>query len=109
MKGCTKKCLGFMAIIGILYLWYKSYCLCEEDEETCDYYQPLPVSDTLLDINSATVEDLQKVNGVGESLAEKIVEYRNENGPFQSKDDIRKVKGVGEHNFPTIYDQIMVR
>ncbi|MFQ5586037.1 MAG: ComEA family DNA-binding protein [Thermodesulfobacteriota bacterium] len=107
MKKCTKW-LGFFMIIGALYLWYKSYFSIEENDEPYDFYQAPPERGPGLDINSATVEELQAISGIGESLAERIVEYRNENGPFLSIDDVRKVKGVGEHNFHTIRAKIVV-
>lgn len=109
MKKCTcTKWLGFFMIIGALYLWYKSYFAVEEDEEPYDFYQAPPAEEPGLDINSATVEELQGIRGVGESLAQRIVEYRNEHGPFLMVEDVRKVSGVGEHNFDTIRDQIVV-
>ncbi|MFQ5328396.1 MAG: ComEA family DNA-binding protein [Thermodesulfobacteriota bacterium] len=107
MKKCTKW-VGFFMIIGALYFWYKSYFAVEEDEEPYDFYQAPSVEEPGLDINSATAEELQGVRGVGESLAERIVEYRNEHGPFLTVDDLRQVSGVGEHNFNTLRDQLVV-
>ena len=49
-----------------------------------------------IDLNSATVEDLVKVPGIGESLAARIVEFRTKNGPFERVDDLLKVRGIGE-------------
>lgn len=60
-----------------------------------------PTSD-LIDINTATVDELDTLPGIGPTTAQKIVEYRDTNGPFLSKEDIVNVSGVG----PTTYDRI---
>jgi competence protein ComEA len=49
-----------------------------------------------VDINSATVEQLDGLKGVGPAKAKAIVEYRAKNGPFKSVDDLEKVKGFGK-------------
>ncbi|MFN2360535.1 MAG: ComEA family DNA-binding protein [Marinobacter sp.] len=49
-----------------------------------------------VDINTADIETLASLNGIGESKAEAIVAYRDTNGPFQSSDDLTNVKGIGE-------------
>lgn len=49
-----------------------------------------------VDINSATVEQLDVLKGVGPAKAKAIVEYRTKNGPFKSVDDLEKVKGFGK-------------
>ena len=53
-------------------------------------------SDGKVNINTATKAELVKLHGVGPGLAEKIIEYRNANGPFQKPEDLRKVQGVGK-------------
>lgn len=50
---------------------------------------------TKININTADVNELMKLAGVGRSLAEKIVQYRDTNGPFKKATDLRKVDGVG--------------
>jgi competence ComEA-like helix-hairpin-helix protein len=49
-----------------------------------------------LDLNSARMEDLAELPGIGEKLAERLVEYRRSHGGFRSVEDLRKVQGVGE-------------
>lgn len=48
-----------------------------------------------IDINTATVEQLVEVKGIGEVLAQRIIEYRQANGSFKSLNDLENVKGVG--------------
>ncbi len=49
-----------------------------------------------LNLNTATVEELVQIKGIGETLARRIVEYRDQHGPFRSVDDLLQVKGIGE-------------
>ena len=49
-----------------------------------------------IDINSAPVEDLQRLPGIGEKRAQAIVAWREEHGPFQSVDELVQVSGVGD-------------
>ena len=48
-----------------------------------------------ININTADVKELMKLEGVGRRVAEKIVEYRDTHGPFKKADELRKVEGVG--------------
>ena len=48
-----------------------------------------------ININTADVKELMKLEGVGRRVAEKIVEYRDTHGPFKKPDELRKVEGVG--------------
>jgi len=49
----------------------------------------------LLDLNSASREELQKIPGIGPVLAERLVRYREEHGPFGSPEDLLQVPGIG--------------
>lgn len=59
-------------------------------------------------INTATKTELMNLNGIGESKATDIINYRNENGLFQSIEDIKKVSGIGDKLFEKIKDQITI-
>ena len=61
-----------------------------------------------IDINSATSEELIKLKGIGEVLAEEIIIYRDENGGFRNIEEIMNVKGIGESIFNDIRDHIYV-
>ena len=58
----------------------------------------------LVNINTATKEELQTVKGIGESKAENIIKYRETNGNFEKIEDIKNVDGIGE----TLYEQIKI-
>ena len=48
-----------------------------------------------ININTASAEELTQLQGVGAKYAAKIVEYREQNGPFASEEDIMKISGIG--------------
>ena len=55
-----------------------------------------------VDINAADAAELSVLPGIGAELARRIVEYRAENGPFASAEEIMKVRGIGEGKFEAI-------
>lgn len=65
-------------------------------------------SGLLLDINSATVEQLMDLPGIGELKAQAIMTYRSDHGPFQTIEDLMEVPGVGESIFESIKNLIIV-
>lgn len=62
----------------------------------------------LIDINSATIQELDTLPGIGPTLAQAIVDYRNEFGPFFAIEDIMFVDGIGADTFEAIKDLITV-
>lgn len=62
----------------------------------------------LVNINTATIEELQTLSGVGEATARVIVEDREQNGPFASPEDLMRVSGIGEKKFAKVRDYICV-
>lgn len=51
---------------------------------------------------------LQKVRGIGPAMAGKIVDYRRENGKFNSIEDLKNISGIGEKIFENLKDQLTV-
>lgn len=62
----------------------------------------------LININTADMYKLCKLDGIGESIAASIVDYRAKNGVFKTVDDLKKVKGIGNSKFNAIKDKITV-
>jgi competence protein ComEA len=62
----------------------------------------------LLNINSASATELETLPGIGEVLAATIVEYRDQNGPFASVDDLLDVSGIGPATLEEIRDQVTI-
>lgn len=64
------------------------------------------ISNNIVNINNATLEELKTLNGIGDSKAKSIIEYREQNGGFKSIEDIKNVTGIGDKMFETIKEQI---
>jgi competence protein ComEA len=62
----------------------------------------------LININAASATELETLSGIGEVLAATIVEYREQNGPFASVDDLMDVSGIGPATLEEIRDQVTV-
>ena len=60
----------------------------------------------MININTATKEQLILLPGIGETLAQRIIDYRTANGPFQKIEDLMNVTGIGEKRFDAIKDLI---
>jgi competence protein ComEA len=60
------------------------------------------VSDGLIHLNKSSASDLDKLPGIGPTLAQRIIDWRSANGGFKSVDDLRKVGGIGEKLFAGI-------
>lgn len=65
-------------------------------------------TNSIININDASVEQLMTLSGVGESKAKSIIEYRNKNGKFIKPEDIMNVTGIGESLYNKIKDNITV-
>lgn len=63
----------------------------------------------LININTATIEQLDSLPGIGPSKAEAIITYRDENGKFNSTDDLEKVPGIGKKTLDSLSEYITVQ
>ena len=61
-----------------------------------------------ININQASVEEIAQLDRVGLKYAERIVKYREDNGPFESPEDILKVRGIGPKTFEANRDRITI-
>lgn len=62
-----------------------------------------------ININTASIKELTKLNGIGDTIASSIIEYRDTNNGFKTIDEIKKVKRIGEKTFNKIKDFITVK
>jgi competence protein ComEA len=70
--------------------------------------EPVASSSDLININTAASFELESLPGIGPTTAAKIIEYRDENGPFFSIEDIINVSGIGPGTYERIKDLITV-
>lgn len=61
-----------------------------------------------VNINTATADEIAQLKNIGSTYAVRIVEYRQENGPFEKPEDILKVKGIGEKTYELNKNKIVV-
>ena len=61
-----------------------------------------------ININTASKDELKRLKGIGEAIAQNIIDYRNEYGNFDSIEEIINVKGIGKAKFEDIKDHITV-
>jgi len=71
--------------------------------------QPVAASTArVVDLNTASAEELTTVPGIGPTLAQRIVEFREKEGPFRRVEDLMKVKGIGEKSFQKLRQHVKV-
>ena len=61
-----------------------------------------------LDINQASVQQLIDLPGIGEAIAQRIVDFRKKNGPFRRVEDLLKIKGIGEKSLEKLRPHVRV-
>ena len=65
-------------------------------------------ADAPVDLNAATVDQLTTIPGIGRVTAERIVQWREQNGPFRRAEDLMKVKGIGDKSFDKLRPYVKV-
>lgn len=108
-------CLILAAFLGGLYLGRN---IRGDEIQTATLNAPsVPVSSTSrpasqqkekVNINTADIYTLMTLDGIGETYAQRIIDYREANGPFEKIEDIKNVPGIGEKRFELIKDSITV-
>ena len=74
-----------------------------EAEET---EEPASTVPAIINVNTATAEELETLPGIGPVLAQRIIAYREEYGPFQSVGELAFVSGIGEKKLEAIWDLV---
>ena len=85
--------LSFVAVISPVYI--------QAEEESAKLEK--------VNINTASLDELTKIKGIGPAYAQGIIDYREANGPFEKPEDITNVKGIGPKTFEAIKDIITVK
>ncbi len=107
MKTRTRIVLGvaFLLILtGALILFTPFGKIAKLENKTI--LLPTPAKFSLIDVNKASIKDLEKLPGVGPSKARAIVEYREKNGAFKQIQDLLKVSGIGKETLKRFSNMI---
>ena len=88
-----RKILTLFVVIAVLMTFVPALWAAETDK---------------VNINTATVEEIAKLEKIGPKYAERIVQYRKDHGPFEKPEDITKVKGIGPKTFELNKNKITV-
>ncbi|MDE6519154.1 MAG: helix-hairpin-helix domain-containing protein [Ruminococcus sp.] len=78
------------------------------EEITINSEEYTEVADLYININTATHDELVKLNGIGDYRAEQIITYRNENGGFKNIEELINVSGIGKEIFDSICEYVYV-
>lgn len=65
-------------------------------------------SGDLVNINTADVEQLSTLKGIGPAMAQRIIDYREQNGKFKTLDELKNVRGIGQKKFDALKDKITI-
>ncbi|NLD79099.1 MAG: hypothetical protein GX641_02050 [Mollicutes bacterium] len=82
-------------------------CLCPEPEfnDAC-FCSEIEETNNLISLNTATMEELMTLTGIGESKAKAIIKYREDNGSFTSLDQLKEISGIGDSIFDKVKEDI---
>lgn len=86
----------------------KIYVPSINDNEIEEYKDTTSRSSTV-NINTATLEELTSLPGIGELTAQRIIDYRKQNGKFKTIDDLKNVSGIGESKFNNLKEKITAK
>ncbi|MFH1753006.1 MAG: ComEA family DNA-binding protein [Candidatus Omnitrophota bacterium] len=92
-------------LAGSCVTYYKNRPGCHPEEQG-DLLSPKDISRKVVNINTADINALISVKGIGVKTAERIVDYRQVNGGFFSKEDIMNIRGIGPSKYEALRDQI---
>lgn len=61
-----------------------------------------------ININRANIKELETLPRIGPKMAERIIIYRHQQGPFRTKEDLKKIRGIGDKTFELVKDLIVI-
>ncbi|MEW6441756.1 MAG: helix-hairpin-helix domain-containing protein [bacterium] len=96
----TRKTLLCLAAFLLLLAWTSPLALAQAAG---------PEKTKAVNINTAAADELVQLPKVGEKMAERIIDYRQKNGPFKAVEDLKGVQGIGDKNFEQLRPLITVK
>lgn len=96
-------------ILGVLLAATPTWVAAQQKAQPPKPAPKAAAADTaIVNLNTATVEQLDGLPGIGAKMAARIVEYRQKNGPFKKIEDLMNVQGIGEKNFLKLKPRLTV-
>ncbi|MBU2103255.1 MAG: helix-hairpin-helix domain-containing protein [Candidatus Omnitrophota bacterium] len=90
-----RKALLFIALVIIVGAAVRYYWIKTKTNAPVSYVERQAAPTTLINVNNAHAEDLEKIPGIGPELARRIIAFRAQNGTFKTLSDLTKIKGIG--------------
>lgn len=99
-----KKMFSMLLVLSLLFAFSSSvYAMGEQTQGKAS-----TAKSSKINLNTAGADELVKLPRVGDKTAQRIIEYRQQNGKFKRIEDIMKIKGIGEKTFKKMEDMITV-
>ncbi len=95
-------CAGIFLLQGAGALRSRATASVRFPHEERPVFRSLPETDGKLDINQASAEEIQKANGIGPALSQRIIELREARGGFRFIEELMDVSGIGEKRFEAL-------
>ena len=102
LSSADNDCFNLTTVIDNYELFYIPFEAGYQEE--C-----VPVTEKKVNINTATKEELATINGISETIAEKMIEYRQLNGEFKTLEEIMLVSGIGTKTYEKIRSYITLK
>lgn len=109
MKKAAIVYLSVLILFGIYLCCFPVMVKSDDALPFPEPVQPVENDTYMIDLNTATAKELMQIPGVGQVLAENIIRYREENGPFQEYGELLNVKGIGHKNLIVIMDYVRIK
>ncbi len=93
------------SVLVVLVVLAQAWLVAQKAQPTKGEATPAPA---VINLNTATVQQLDSLPGIGAKVAARIIEYRQKNGPFKKIEDLMNVRGIGEKNFLKIRNRLTV-
>ncbi len=100
--------LTILTATTILTAWYTTPTPASVEVVETRYTMPEKIRTAPLNINTANIEELATLPGIGQTLSSRIVAYRDANGPFNRLEDLLLVKGIGKTKLEELLPYIVL-